>query len=395
METVNFASLITPLSKQDFFKHYWEKSFFHTKHQQDDYFSKILSIADIDNFLSKQNLQSDGIRLMQTGKEIIPRYWTKSEPLLDGTIRTSVNPDKVFNFFNKGATIILNSAEKMIPALENACRTIEQELKIRVQSNIYITPPGSQGFAIHYDPHDIFLMQIKGPKTWRIYDSEEELPTTYRKFKKEPLLITQFEINSGDFLYIPRGTPHEAFSSEVSTIHVNFSLKPRYGFHLLEDLAKIAEKEDVFFRYTIPNGLSSNDERKQYAILFKQKLMALIERTSPEDLLKKQEENFNAKQLFALQGRLKDILAIEQLNIDSIISRRKGFDFSIISSEVDTKILYGEQELSIPHFLEKDIFLSELPFKVKDIKGLITTNGKLAIVRKFLESGFLKFDELE
>lgn len=38
-----------------------------------------------------------------------------------------------------------------------------------VGSNIYLTPPGTQGFAPHYDDIEAFVLQLEGRKRWRLY----------------------------------------------------------------------------------------------------------------------------------------------------------------------------------------------------------------------------------
>lgn len=34
----------------------------------------------------------------------------------------------------------------------------------------YLTPPGSQGFAPHWDDIEAFVMQLEGKKRWRVYE---------------------------------------------------------------------------------------------------------------------------------------------------------------------------------------------------------------------------------
>jgi ribosomal protein L16 Arg81 hydroxylase len=394
IEPIRFASIVAPLTVEDFFANYWEKQYVHNRHDDVGYFNNVLSIADIDAFLSQQNLMPEGLRLLKEGKDVDPEEWTKAETLMNGVIKTSVRPDELFKWFHDGATIIINSAEKGIPGLAKACRTFEQEMKIVVQANIYITPPHSQGFHIHYDPHDIFLMQIKGPKRWHIYETGEELPTTYHPFRKKPELVAEFDINSGDFLYMPRGTSHQAFTSEQSTIHVNFSLKPRYGFHLIEDIVKMAEYEDVFFRRTIPNGLASEETKKEYTATFKQKLHELLDKIPPEKLLDKQGEHFVAKQTLDFGGFLTTSLQLELLNENSVVCRKKGFDCTINTVDKETKIHFGNRRLTIPAFVDKTIFLQNQPFRVKEAKGLLTAEGKLGIVKELIEGGFLEIVEI-
>jgi ribosomal protein L16 Arg81 hydroxylase len=389
----SFEHLVAPLTIEDFFQSYWEKSFVHSQHKEASYFDEVLTIADIDQFLSQQNLMPDGIRIMDKGTNIPSADWTRSDTLLNGsTTRIAVDNEKLFKLFNNGKTIIISSAEKSIPRLAGACSIIEQQLKFRVQANIYITPPGSQGFAIHYDPHDIFLMQIKGPKTWRIYDSGEDLPVTSEAFRKEPELISKFEINSGDFLYIPRGTPHEAYSSAVSTIHVNFSLKPIYGYQLVEGLARLAADEYKFFRQTIPHGFQNEDDKKAYLDKFKAKLNELIEQVSPIVLLEKQKRHFVTSQLLNYEGRLISALELENITLETVVSRRNGFTTMHGNSQNALVIQFGEQKLNVPTFIERDVFLQNSPFKIGEIQGLISNQGKLDIARQLIEAGFLKIE---
>lgn len=37
-------------------------------------------------------------------------------------------------------------------------------------TNPYLTPPGSQGFAPHYDEIEVFLLQLEGSKIWILYE---------------------------------------------------------------------------------------------------------------------------------------------------------------------------------------------------------------------------------
>ncbi|MBS1522325.1 MAG: hypothetical protein JST50_15095 [Bacteroidetes bacterium] len=395
MDVFSFEQLIAPIIIEDFFQCYWEKNFVHNRHDNPAYFDGVLTIADIDEFLSQQNLIPEGIKLTNRGEIVPSEKWTRSDTLLNGTIRMVTDPQKLFDLFNKGNTIIINSAERSIPRLAFACRNIEQELKFKVQANIYITPPGSQGFALHYDPHDIFLMQIKGPKTWLIYDSGEELPVSYHALREDPKLISKFDIHSGDFLYIPRGTPHEAYSSNSSTIHVNFSLKPVYGFHLIEKLAHMAADNAKFFRQTIPHGFQSDEDKKTYLNRFKEKLNELIDSIKPEELLKKQKDKFAKDQLLNFQGRLINSLQLENLTSETIVSRLNGFTTIHENVQNVWVIQFGEQKIEIPVFVEKDIFMQDQPFRIGQIKGLVTDQGKLEIVRRLIEAGFLKIDQLK
>lgn len=389
-----FEFIIQPHIPHSFFKDYWEKQFLYIERNKQGYFDNILTIKDVDDFLSLQNLIPESIRLVAKNEDIPLRLWVDNEKLLNGAIKPTVNPDKIYHFYKRGATIIINAAHKMIPGLAKACMLFEQELKIRVQSNIYITPPNAQGFNMHYDVHDVFVMQIKGPKVWRIYDSAEELPTGFTPFSKEPQLVKQIQLNTGDVLYLPRGIVHEAYTSDVSTIHVNFSCKPKYGFHVLEELASYAEQSDVFFRKSLPNACWDDKEHKAYTEELKKKIISLVNNGAVDGILEKQNEEFAAKQILNHKGRLIDFISMEQLDVNSVVLRRQGFTCVVEQTNRGSVVSFGNSRLTIPAFIDKEILLQNSPFKISDIKGVITDDGKIALVREFIESGFLEIQDV-
>lgn len=389
---MDFAHLISPCTIKDFFRDHYEKAFFFNQRNQPGYYNNVLNEEDLNQFFAQQNINPDAIRLVQNGVAIPVEQWTQTIER-SSQLKTSICIEKIFGHYYDGATIIINSAEKMIPSLAKACSAIEQETRLLLQANIYITPPNSQGFIMHYDDHDIFTLQVKGPKRWKLYDTGEELPTSKEPFKNVPKLISEIEIHSGDLLYIPRGLVHEAFATDVSTIHVNFSCGGIYGFHLLESLAKLAEKDNSFFRKMIPHGYSTQEEVSNYIALFTEKLVTLIGNYNVKTLLQIQNEKFVNRQVIDFKGRLSDALAMEKLNINSLVVKRQGFIFNLKKTAEDTIISFKEQTINVSNIFDLTLFFQDQPFRVADIKGLITKNGKIAMVRKFVETGFLQIIE--
>lgn len=388
-----FANLINPVGIDEFFSEYWERKILHVKRNEPAYFDQFLDVPAIDEYLNRQDLSPATIRLVKDGIDVQQDELTVKEYLLSGTVKKTISTEKLFEGFSSGATVIINAAQQGIRSLSDACQWLEQELKIAVQSNIYITPPNSQGFLKHYDPHDILSLQLLGAKTWRILDSGENLPTKLNSLTKEPELVVEIIRTPGDFLYIPRGTVHEAFSSIEPTIHVNFSLKPRYGFHLLETLAMLAETEDVFFRRTIPHGYSVEGERKSYIEEFSKNFGKLLEKNTPEDLLARQLEKFVCDQQIDSPNRLAKLLALDRLSPKSVVSRQTGITYLVKKTNEETRIVFGNKTAVVPKFIEPEIFFQDEPFAVNDIKGMITTQGKVDLIKQFIKSGFIRVNK--
>ena len=55
------------------------------------------------------------------------------------------------------------------PPLAELVAQLELELGHPCQANAYLTPPGSQGFAVHSDSHDVFVFQTHGIKRWEVH----------------------------------------------------------------------------------------------------------------------------------------------------------------------------------------------------------------------------------
>jgi mannose-6-phosphate isomerase-like protein (cupin superfamily) len=77
------------------------------------------------------------------------------------------------------------------------------------QANAYLTPPGTQGFAVHSDSHDVFVFQTAGSKLWEVHgpDGAEEV-------RLEP----------GVSMYLPTGTPHAARAQDTVSLHVTIGI---------------------------------------------------------------------------------------------------------------------------------------------------------------------------
>ena len=90
----------------------------------------------------------------------------------------------------------------------------EASLGFRASVNLYHTPSDAQAFALHYDWNDVFVLQLEGSKTWRVFDPVIELPRSDET--RLPELAVRAEdgrelrMEAGDLLYIPRGWPHMA-----------------------------------------------------------------------------------------------------------------------------------------------------------------------------------------
>ena len=85
----------------------------------------------------------------------------------------------VWDFYNNGCSLRMLNPQTFDQHVWKLCATLQEFLGSFVGTNMYLTPPGTQGFAPHYDDVEVFIMQLEGKKRWRLYQPrspQETLP---------------------------------------------------------------------------------------------------------------------------------------------------------------------------------------------------------------------------
>jgi hypothetical protein len=142
-------------------------------------------------FITSTELRESDLRLVKDGKPLPLDRYTRPLPWTDSPTDGIVNADRVFAEYHAGATIILEALQRKWKPLTFFCRGLERFFHQGVQANAYLTPKNCQGFAAHYDTHDVFVLQIAGSKRWRIYRPVIELPLASQSSPEERELREQ------------------------------------------------------------------------------------------------------------------------------------------------------------------------------------------------------------
>ncbi|QSJ19242.1 AraC family ligand binding domain-containing protein [Nostoc sp. UHCC 0702] len=389
-----FTSLISPYTLEEFFQNYYEKQYFYISRNQPNYYDAILNADDIDLLFQNKNIPSSHLRVVNKGDEVPAWKWSYQNSSL-------VNNDKLFVLFNQGNTLIINAGDRSILKLINYCSDLEHELKIRLQFNIYITPHNAQGFAPHYDDHDVFILQTTGTKIWRLYNTPVELPSQklpHNKYKDKYELgkpTFEVELKPGDLLYIPRGLVHDAVTTDTASVHITLGLHPNYYFELLRELADLAEEKPEF-RKALPNALTSEHRQQEFKEEFHNLIQGLMDKLNVDELRSRKFDQYIASKRSEDQNRFKDSIQINKLNLNSVLCRRENILFKIDKDNEKLYFKFYDKKLEFPLFVSHSIktLLQSKSFAVKDIGGLITDEGKIDLATKFIQEGFLTIDRL-
>ncbi|KAI8520512.1 hypothetical protein Bbelb_002660 [Branchiostoma belcheri] len=257
-----FESIISPVSYERFFADYWEKKPLIAKRNDTALMEEYKALFSRD--ILKRLLKKQEIEYIRDVN--VCRYVNGRRESLNGTGRaTSKQIDKLFD--QSRATLQFHQPQRFQDKLWQLCSLLECLFGCLVGANVYMTPPGSQGLAPHYDDVEVFILQLEGRKHWRLYTPPVDLPRDYSRDLDQGSIgqpTHDFVFEAGDMLYFPRGTVHQADTpagTQHST-HVTISTYQRnsYGDLLTSTLPMLVQSvmdRDVGFRKGLPVGTLS------------------------------------------------------------------------------------------------------------------------------------------
>ena len=224
----------------------------------------------VDALLSSRALRTPFLRMARDGSTLDASSFTAGGGV-GATIGDQVSEDKVLREFAAGATIVLQALHRTWEPVGTTARELAADLGHPVQVNAYVTPAQNQGFADHYDVHDVLVVQVAGEKRWRVRPPVLDAPlrtqpwTDHREAvaaaaQDEPVIDAV--LRPGDCLYLPRGWLHSATALGGVSTHLTFGIHPWTVRHLVDDLVRSAARhldDDPDVRASLPLGVDVLD----------------------------------------------------------------------------------------------------------------------------------------
>ncbi len=199
----------------------------------------LTTVAEPDRFTTPERLWADTLgrglrtpffRLVRDGATLPPA--TRRAGAGHRTIDDVVQPNRVLELHAAGATMVLQGLQHTDPHLARTANNLALDLGHAVQVNAYLTPAAARGLELHFDQHDVFVLQLAGRKRWRVWEPLERTRLPVRS--GPPVAMPTFEelgpppidrtLQAGDCLYLPRGHPHAAETVDDSSAHLTIGL---------------------------------------------------------------------------------------------------------------------------------------------------------------------------
>jgi len=356
-----------------------------TIHEGDDPlgFADLLTLDDVDRILSTTSLRTPAFRLVEAGEQIPETTYTRSGTTGSKPVAGMADPARVFELFRDGATIVFQGLHRYHEPVTRFCRELEVELGHPCQVNAYVTPAGAQGLELHDDPHDVFVLQAFGSKSWEIHAAPDE-------DEREPL---RAEIGPGDCIYMPTGTPHAASTQRSLSGHLTV------GVHVVawRELVRAALDRvaaDPSLEEPLPAGWPADLDGLERSLRARLEAAGdALDALEAREIVDARLERFLSTRLPVIRGALVDQGALDGIADGSRLARRGG-SICVIRIRGDRLVvLLGDRRLEMPAWLEPAMrrVAATPSFGVGDLADVLPDpEARAVLARRLVREGLLR-----
>jgi ribosomal protein L16 Arg81 hydroxylase len=230
--------ILSPLTLPEFVEKYSYKKAVHIQGAPDK-FNGLFDWESLNDLLTSFCLTGQKVKLSKGGKSF-----------------STNDTNRILNEVHQGATLILEDADNVDHSIRHFLNRFSDEICASTRINLYLSFPDKQGYTIHYDTHDIFILQLDGYKQWNVYPLTVESPLFFQKgHGNTPPSKEQAYLNctlgKGDVLYVPKGHWHEATAVKEPSLHLTLAMFTPTGIDFLNWFVDEL-REDPVIRRSLP-----------------------------------------------------------------------------------------------------------------------------------------------
>ena len=374
-------SFLWPVASSDFFARSWERAPLHVVRDASRH-AGLFCQADADSVLSDSGgAWAGAIRAVENGA--------------GGPLTSRPGPEPGHQAYRAGATLSFSALLDRWPAVRALQATLSAALGGPVNVNAYLTPPDSTGFPMHYDTHDVFVLQTSGAKRWRIHRPPIVMPLATQAFTTqrsaellaaagEPML--ECELSEGDLLYVPRGFLHAAQSGPVASLHLTVGVHPPLVGSLLASALQSVIEQDPSLRAALPVGFAADQASTADALAALGR--SALDRVDWPAVIASAARSSSRPQL---DGHLLDLDALPSLDLHTPVRIRTSCAWDLHESDGRLSVAFHGKRLLMPLRIEPEIrFIGGgSTFTAAELPGRLDDDGRLVLVRRLVREGAL------
>jgi ribosomal protein L16 Arg81 hydroxylase len=213
-------------------------------------FSPLISVPEL---VARQTSAEVWLSLVRDGSVLGKDAWTLPEGSPDAR--------RVEDAYRAGYSLVMRRLHLRVPAVSDLAHRLDAALgdaghilRRAVRSNLFATPAGAKGVALHHDDHEVAVLQLSGTKRWTVHEPAYRFPLgpPDRHLDAGDCRGVAFEgvLHPGSVLLVPRGFPHQASTDDSPSVHITLGAEICTWLDVINAVATQAEP----LRRYLPQG---------------------------------------------------------------------------------------------------------------------------------------------
>jgi hypothetical protein len=295
-------------------------------------FADLLDLVAVDELVTTRSLRHPAFRLVKDGDTRDRGTYTSTRRWGSTRYDGVLDPVRTVAALADGATLVLQSLHTWWAPLGRFCADLHGVLGHPTQANAYLTPADERGLGLHYDTHDVVVLQTAGHKRWEVFAPRYEAPLGHQHWSDvgdgeelddgslEPVLATV--LGPGDCLYLPRGFVHRVVSEDEASLHVTVGIHVQTWHAVLKGLLADTAT-DVTVREALPPEVLRGDEPLDPAVVERQ-LKEVLGRVDLDERVAALGQGAWTQYAGVHEGALLEVVARPQVDDTVLVRLRPG-----------------------------------------------------------------------
>lgn len=315
-------------------------------------------------------------------------------PSLEGVADAADFRARIEQFHARNYSVRFPELRPLWRELDRLARALELMLHQPVSTSAFWSRAGMRA-PVHYDDHDLIVVQLLGEKRWQVANSSD-LPNAWRGIPPGTVELgshTTFDVRPGDVVYLPRGTLHSV-TSDAESLHLSIGFTPLTLREAL--IAALDQLSDVdqTLRATVGGRLAyqlrgAGLERLAGPVLDGVERLRAACRT-PGFLAAALQHR--SSRVVARLAALPSPSSPPAIDLASELAHTDVAFCHLTASPDNIDFSHPGGHLYIHRGAEQSLlYMVNTPrFRVRDVPGEIADDVRLSLARKLVEIGFLK-----
>jgi len=248
-----FEYLFYEVTKEVFLDEYFDKKPLYIKGKPNK-FNDIFCLNDFNYILNNNQLLYPKVRITDHHNSIHKYDLIEDKNRYENNLNNLLDKNKMLLALNKGGTLVFDTIQQHSSKLEDFIDQLSYEINTKINVNGYYTKKNTVGVNIHFDRHDVLVLQIHGSKRWYFKEDKHQLSKSMRH-QKVPNVDTHRTgwesvlLEQGDIFYCPRGLWHFTETENQSSAHLAVGIYPVTLKRWLEETLSDQQISELLERY--------------------------------------------------------------------------------------------------------------------------------------------------